>query len=221
MLYLVATPIGNLSDISLRALEVLRAVDLIASEDTRKTSILLHHYDIHKPQKSYHAFNEKKVVPVLIEQLLEGKSIAVVTSAGTPGISDPGYSLVKAAIENEIPVTAIPGAAAVILALTLSGLPAHSFTYKGFPPRKSAARRRFIAEDQESPHTQVFYESPYRILAFLEDALFVLGDRQAAIANDLTKKFETIFRGTLSKLIEIIKKEPPRGEYTVVIEGLG
>jgi 16S rRNA (cytidine1402-2'-O)-methyltransferase len=220
MLYLVATPIGNLSDISLRALEVLRAVDLIASEDTRKTSILLHHYDIHKPQKSYHAFNEKKVVPVLLEQLLEGKSIAVVTSAGTPGISDPGYSLVKAAIENEVPVTAIPGAAAVILALTLSGLPAHSFTYKGFPPRKSAARRRYIAEDQESPHTQVFYESPYRIQAFLEDALFVLGDRQAAVANDLTKKFETVLRGTLSELIEALKKEAPRGEYTVVIEGL-
>jgi 16S rRNA (cytidine1402-2'-O)-methyltransferase len=220
MLYLVATPIGNLSDISLRALEVLRAVDLIASEDTRKTSILLHHYDIHKPQKSYHAFNEKKVVPVLLEQLLEGKSIAVVTSAGTPGISDPGYSLVKAAIEYEVPVTGIPGAAAVILALTLSGLPAHSFTYKGFPPRKSAARRRYIAEDQESPHTQVFYESPYRIQAFLEDALFVLGDRQAAVANDLTKKFETVLRGTLSELIEALKSEPPRGEYTVVIEGL-
>lgn len=219
MLYLVATPIGNLGDMSLRAIEVLRSVDLIASEDTRKTSILLNHYDIHKPQKSYHAFNEKKVVPILVQQLLEGQSIAVVTSAGTPVISDPGYSLVRAAIENEIQVSAIPGPSAVVMALTLSGLPAHSFTYKGFPPRKSGARQRFIAEDVDSPHTQVFYESPYRILAFLEDALTVLGDRQAAVGNDLTKKFEAIMRGSLSELIEQLKTEPPRGEYTVVIEG--
>lgn len=219
MLYFVATPIGNLGDITLRALEVLRAVDLIASEDTRKTSILLHHYDIHKPQKSYHAFNEKKVVPKLIDLLLEGQSIAVVTSAGTPSISDPGYSLVRAAIDNDIPITAIPGATAVVMALTLSGLPAHSFTYKGFPPRKSGARQRFIGEDTDSPHTQIFYESPYRIQAFLEDALVVLGDRPAAVANDLTKKFETVYRGRLSEVLERIKNEKPRGEYTVVIEG--
>ena len=219
MLYLVATPIGNLRDISLRALDVLRSVDLIASEDTRKTSILLKHYDIHKPQKSYHAFNEKQAVPKLIEMLLEGQTIAVVTDAGTPGVSDPGYLLLQAAIENDIPVTAIPGAAAVILAVTLSGLPAHSFIFKGFSPRKSGARQRFIAVDRESPHTQVFYESPYRLQAFLEDALVVLGDRPAAIANDLTKKFETILRGSLSELIEHVKQDPPRGEYTVVIAG--
>lgn len=219
MLYLVATPIGNLGDISIRALEVLRSVDLIASEDTRKTSILLRHYEISKPQKSYHAFNEKKVVPTLIGQLLEGHTIAVVTSAGTPVISDPGYSLVKAAIEADIPVTAIPGAAAVVMALTLSGLPAHSFTYKGFPPRKSGARKRFLKEDAESAHTQVFYESPHRIESFLTDALAVLGDRPAALANDLTKKFETITRGLLSELLAYIQQEPPRGEYTVVIEG--
>ena len=219
MLYLVATPIGNLGDITLRALEVLRAVDLIASEDTRKTSILLHHYDIHKPQKSYHAFNEEKAVPMLLEKLLAGESIAVVTNAGTPVISDPGYSLVRAAIDHDLPVTAIPGPSAVVMAVTLSGLPAHSFTYKGFPPRKRGARKRFIEEDADSAHTQVFYESPYRIQAFLEDALAVLGDRQAAIANDLTKKFESVQRGTLSALIEGIKNEPPRGEYTVVIGG--
>lgn len=202
MLYMVSTPIGNLGDITLRALEVLRSVDLIASEDTRKTSILLHHYDIHKPQKSYHAFNEKKIVPILIEKLMEGQSIAVVTSAGTPSISDPGYSLVRAAIDHDISLTAIPGPSAVVMALTLSGLPAHSFTYKGFPPRKSGARQRFIGEDAESPHTQIYYESPYRIQAFLEDALAVLGDRPAAVANDLTKKFETIYRGSLSELVE-------------------
>lgn len=219
MLYLVATPIGNLGDISLRALDVLRSVDLIASEDTRKTSILLHHYDIHKPQQSYHAFNEKKVVPKLLQKLLAGQSIAVVTSAGTPVISDPGYSLVRAAIDHEIPVTAIPGPAAVVIALTLSGLPAHSFTYKGFPPRKSGARQRFIAEDLDSGHTQIFYESPHRIQQFLEDALKILGDRQAAVANDLTKKFETVRRGSLSEMVAWIKAEPPRGEYTVVIEG--
>ncbi|MDY6866897.1 MAG: 16S rRNA (cytidine(1402)-2'-O)-methyltransferase [Chloroflexota bacterium] len=219
MLYLVATPIGNLGDITMRALDVLRAVDLIASEDTRKTSILLHHYDIHKPQKSYHAFNEQKVVPKLVEQLLAGQSIAVVTNAGTPGISDPGYSIAQAAIEHDIPITLIPGPSAVVMGLVLSGLPAHSFTFKGFPPRKSGARQRFIEEDAKSPHTQIFYESPYRIQAFLEDALAVLGDRSAAVANDLTKKFETVHRGLLSELIEVFKKETPRGEYTVVIEG--
>jgi len=219
MLYLVATPIGNLDDITLRALKVLRNVDLIASEDTRKTSILLRHYDIHKPQKSYHAFNEKKVVPKLIEQLIEGKSVAVVTSAGTPTISDPGYSLVKAAIEENIPLTALPGPAAVVMALSLSGLPAHSFLYKGFSPRKSGARKRFISEDAGSPHTLIFYESPHRILAFLKDALSVLGDRRAALANDLTKKFEAVTRGSISDLIQFLEEEPPRGEYTVVIEG--
>ncbi len=219
MLYLVATPIGNLGDISLRAIEVLRSVDLIASEDTRKTSILLSHYDIHKPQKSYHAFNEQKAVPKIIEVLQEGGSVAVVSSAGTPGISDPGYSLVQAAIENNIPITAIPGPAALITALILSGLPAHSFTYKGFPPRKSGARRRFIAEDKDSPHTLIFYESPYRIQAFLADALAELGDRPAALANDLTKKFESMQRGSLRELLESLTQDPPRGEYTVLIEG--
>jgi len=219
MLYLIATPIGNLGDISIRALEVLNEVDLIASEDTRKTAILLHHYDIYKPQKSYHAFNEKKVVPKIVEMLLEGQSIAVVTNAGTPGISDPGYSLVAAAIENNIPVTAIPGPAAVIMALILSGLPSHSFTFKGFSPRKTGARKRFLQEDAESAHTLIFYESPYRIKAFLADALDVLGDRSAAIANDLTKKFESVQRGVLSELLVWINQEKPRGEYAVVIQG--
>ncbi len=221
MLYLVATPIGNLGDISLRALDILRNVDLIASEDTRKTSILLNHYDIHKPQKSYHAFNEEKVVPKLIDLLLEEKSIAVVTNAGSPVISDPGYSLVQAAIENEIPISAIPGASAVVMALSLSGLPAHSFTYKGFPPRKPGPRRRFIAEEKESLHTLIFYESPYRLQAFLKDALAELGDRKAALANDLTKKFEEVYRGKLSELQDLLIEKAPRGEYTIVIEGKG
>lgn len=219
MLYLVATPIGNLGDITLRALEVLRSVDLIASEDTRKTSILLKHYDIKKPQQSFHAFNEQKVVAKLVDHLLEGRSIAVVTNAGTPGISDPGYSIVNAAIEHGIPVTAIPGPAAVIVALTLSGLPAHRFIFKGFPPRKKGARQRFLEEDRESTYTQIFYESPHRIQAFLEDVQTVLGDRQAAVANDLTKKFETMIRGKVSEILDVLKEEAPRGEYTVVIGG--
>jgi len=219
VLYLVATPIGNLGDITIRALEVLRSVDLIASEDTRKTSILLKHYDIHKPQKSYHLFNEKKVVPKLLKQLQDGDSIAVVTNAGTPAISDPGYSLVQAALAHDIPVTAIPGPSAVISALILSGLPAHSFTYKGFPPRKKGARRRFLEMDADMPHTLIFYESPYRIQSFLEDAMKVLGDRPAVLANDLTKKFEKILRGKISEILEMLQKETPRGEYTVVIEG--
>lgn len=219
MLYLVATPIGNLGDITLRALEVLRSVDLIASEDTRKTSILLKHYDIKKPQQSFHAFNEQKVVAKLVDHLLEGRSIAVVTNAGTPGISDPGYSIVHAAIAHDIPVTAIPGPAAVIVALTLSGLPAHRFIFKGFPPRKKGARQRFLEEDRESTYTQIFYESPHRIQAFLEDVQTVLGDRQAAVANDLTKKFETMIRGKVSEILDVLKKEAPRGEYTVVIGG--
>jgi 16S rRNA (cytidine1402-2'-O)-methyltransferase len=219
VLYLVATPIGNLGDISLRALEVLRTVDLIASEDTRKTSILLNHYDIHKPQKSYHAFNEKKIVPKFLQQLLAGDSIAIVTNAGTPVVSDPGYSLVQAALENNIPVIAIPGPSAVVTALVLSGLPAHSFTFRGFPPRKTGARRKFLEMDFNSPHTLIFYESPYRIQAFLEDALTVLGDRRAALANDLTKKFEKVVRGSLREVLDVLQKETPRGEYTVVIEG--
>lgn len=215
----MATPIGNLGDITMRALDVLRSVDLIVSEDTRKTSILLHHYDIHQPQKSYHAFNEQKVVPGLIALLLDGQSIAVVTSAGSPVISDPGYSLVSAAIDQGIPVTGIPGPSAVVVALSLSGLPAHAFTYKGFPPRKSGARQRFLAQDAESPHTQIFYESPHRLRAFLNDAITVLGDRPAAIANDLTKKFESVDRGLLSELLARLDSEEPRGEYTVVISG--
>lgn len=219
MLYLVATPIGNLGDISQRALDTLRAVDLIASEDTRKTGLLLRHFDIKKPQMAFFEHNERRAGPRLIEALREGKSVALVTNAGTPGISDPGFTLVRDAVEAGIAVTMIPGPAAVIMAVVLSGLPAHSFTFRGFPPHKGGPRRRFLAVDQESPHTLVFYESPYRLLKFLEDALTVYGDRQAAVTNDLTKLFETIHRGTLSALIEVFRASEPRGEYTVVIAG--
>ncbi|MEA4908946.1 MAG: 16S rRNA (cytidine(1402)-2'-O)-methyltransferase [Anaerolineaceae bacterium] len=220
-LYLVATPIGNLGDISLRALETLKSVDLVASEDTRKTGFLLKHYEIKKPQVAFQAYNEHRVLPKIIDQLQAGKSVALVTDAGTPAISDPGFILVRAAVEAGLPVTAIPGAAALIMAVILSGLPVHSFTYRGFPPRKSGARRRFLAVDQHAPHTLIFYESPYRLKAFLEDALAVYGDRPAAIANDLTKLYETVDRGSLSELIERYASVEPRGEYCVVIGGAG
>lgn len=220
MLYLVATPIGNLGDITLRALETLRQVDFVASEDTRKTGRLLQHFAIKKRQIAFHEHNEAQAGAKIMTILAEGQSVAVVSDAGTPGISDPGYTLVRQAIAENIPVTMIPGASAVVMALVLSGLPAHSFTFRGFPPRKSGKRRRFLAIDAESPHTLVFYESPYRLVAFLEDALAVYGDRPAALANELTKLYESVQRGSLSELITLFAEEEPRGEYAVVIEGL-
>jgi 16S rRNA (cytidine1402-2'-O)-methyltransferase len=219
MLFLVATPIGNLGDISLRALDTLRAVDLVVSEDTRKTGNLLKHYQIKKPQLSFHEYNEAKHLPKILALLREGQSVALVTNAGSPAISDPGFTLARAAIEAGLPLTAIPGPTALVTALVLSGLPVHSFTFRGFPPRKSAARRRFFEVDAGSPHTLIFYESPYRLKAFLQDALAVYGDRRAAIANDLTKMFEAVERGTLSELLARYETQETRGEYTVVIAG--
>jgi 16S rRNA (cytidine1402-2'-O)-methyltransferase len=219
MLYLVATPIGNLGDITLRALDILRVVDVVASEDTRKTGLLLKHFDIKKPQVSFREENEQRILPKLMDLLKGGQSVALVTDAGTPAISDPGFVLVRSAIQAGVPVTAIPGPTALVLAVTLSGLAVHSFTFRGFPPRKSGPRRRFLAVDQESPHTLIFYESPYRLKEFLQDALAVYGDRRAAVANDLTKLFETIKRGTLTELLEWIETADLRGEFTVVIAG--
>lgn len=219
MLYLVATPIGNLGDISLRALETLREVDFIASEDTRKTGLMLKHFDIKKPQISFYEHNEKRAGQKIISLLEEGKSVALVTNAGTPGISDPGYTLVREVIEAGLKMTMIPGASAVIMAAVLSGLPTHSFTFRGFPPRKSGPRRRFFEVDQHAPHTLIFYESPHRIVKFLEDALVVYGNRQGMIANDLTKMFETLERGSLSELITYASSANLRGEYCIVIAG--
>jgi len=219
MLYLVATPIGNLADISLRALDTLRQVDIIASEDTRRTGRLLQHFEIKKKQIAFHEHNEHQMGKKLIGKIQDGQSVAMVTDAGTPGISDPGYTLVQLAIENDIPVTMIPGATAVIMALVLSGLPAHAFTFRGFPPRKSGKRQRFFAVDEASPHTLIFYESPYRISKFLVDALAVYGDRKAAVANELTKLYEAVHRGSISELIAHFETENPRGEYVIVIEG--
>lgn len=223
MLYLVATPIGNMGDISLRALEILGSVDYIASEDTRKTGILLKRFDIKKPQIAFHEHNEKKALPRILELLNAGQTIALVSNAGSPSISDPGFTLVRAALQEGVQLSAVPGPAALIMALTLSGLPVHSFTFRGFPPRKHGTRRRFLSVDLDSPHTLIFYESPHRVKAFLEDAMEVLGDRPACLANDLTKKFERIDRGLISELLEILANNPDadKGEYTVVIAGAG
>lgn len=219
MLYLVATPIGNLGDITLRALETLRAVDVVASEDTRKTGLLLKHFEIQKPQLSFHEHNEARAGERIFQLLGEGRSVAVVTDAGTPGIADPGFTLVRRAIQEGAAVTMIPGPTGLIMALVLSGLPVHSFTFRGFPPRKGGPRRRFLEVDQASPHTLIFYESPYRLGAFLADALTVYGDRPAAIANDLTKRFEQIQRGPLSALLAEVQSTDLKGEFIVVIGG--
>lgn len=219
MLYLVATPIGHLDDISLRALETLRSVDVVAAEDTRKTGRLLAHFEIGANQIPFHEHNERQAVERIVGLLKAGQSVAIVTDAGTPGISDPGYTAVRRAIEEELPVTMIPGPTGLIMALVLSGLPLHSFTYRGFPPRKSGARRRFLEVDAASPHTLVFYESPYRLAAFLADALAVYGDRPAALANDLTKLYEKVERGSLSELLAVVEGQTLKGEFVVVIGG--
>lgn len=219
MLYLVATPIGNLGDISLRAIETLRAVDMIASEDTRKTGRLLAHFEISGPQMAFHEHNEEKAGERIMDLLAAGQSVALVTNAGTPGISDPGFTLVRRAIAAGVDFTVIPGATAPIMALVLSGLPVHSFTFRGFPPRKGGPRRRFMAVDAASPHTLIFYESPYRIAAFLADALEVYGDRPAAIARELTKLHEEVLRGTLSELLAQAKDKTHKGEFVILIQG--
>ncbi|MEO8285822.1 MAG: 16S rRNA (cytidine(1402)-2'-O)-methyltransferase [Chloroflexota bacterium] len=220
MLYLVATPIGNLEDITLRALDTLRKVDMVASEDTRKTGMLLKHFGIDKPQLPFHEHNEARAGARIIDILQQNKSVAVVTDAGTPGISDPGYTLVRRAIEAGIPFTLIPGPAAFVMALVLSGLALHSFTFRGFPPRKPGPRKRFMAVDANSPHTLVFYESPYRLQAFLRDALEVYGDREAALAHELSKMYETVERGPISAILQHVTETKPRGEYVIVIAGL-
>jgi 16S rRNA (cytidine1402-2'-O)-methyltransferase len=219
MLYLVATPIGNLNDITLRALTTLKEVDFVASEDTRKTGILLKHFAISKPQIAFHEHNEQRAGEYIEELLRQGKSVALVTNAGTPGISDPGFTLVRRAISAQIEVTMIPGPTAFVMALVLSGLSVHSFTFRGFAPRKSGPRRQFLQIDKDTPHTLIFYESPYRLEALLRDAIEVFGDREAALANDLTKLFETVVRGTLSSLLEGLIGSKVRGEYIVVIAG--
>jgi len=219
MLYLVATPIGNLSDITLRALDTLRQVDYIASEDTRKTGLLLKHFEIKKPQISFHEHNERQAGKRIVALLKQGKSVALVTNAGTPGICDPGFTLVWEAIKAGLDVSMLPGPTAFVMALVLSGLPSHSFTFRGFAPRTSNKRKKFFAVDKDSPHTLIYYESPYRLRKFLEDALEVFGNRFAAIAKELTKMFESVKRGRISELLDGLA-EKPKGEYVIIIEGI-
>lgn len=217
-LYLISTPIGNMEDITIRALNVFRDVNLIAAEDTRKTKFLLEHYHIQKDLISYYEHNELKRIPELIEKLKSGKSIALVSDAGTPGISDPAYRLVKKAIEEGIRVVPIPGASAFLSALVVSGLPTDRFIFEGFLPHKKGRRAR-LENLKEETRTIVFYESPHRILRTMKDILEIIDDRNVAIARELTKKFEEIFRGKVSQAIEYFSSKQIRGEFVIVLSG--
>jgi 16S rRNA (cytidine1402-2'-O)-methyltransferase len=218
-LSIVGTPIGNLQDITLRALETLRRADLIAAEDTRHTQHLLAHFDIRKPLVSFHEFNEAKRVAELLEKLQKGAHIAVVSDAGMPAISDPGARLVRAAADANIEIEIVPGPSALISALVASGFPADSFTFVGFLPYKSTQRRKKLEQFRNDSRTLVFYESPHRIAASLRDMRDVLGSRRAIIAREMTKKFEEILRGTLDELSKNLETRRLKGEITVVVEG--
>jgi 16S rRNA (cytidine1402-2'-O)-methyltransferase len=217
ILYLVATPIGNLDDLSIRAVRVLREADLIAAEDTRHTSKLLHHYDIRRPTTSLHEHNEHEKAPALVDRLRAGARIALVSDAGTPAVSDPGFRLVRAAIDAGARVEAIPGPSAVLTALVSSGLPTDGFLFAGFPPPKSLARRAWLDELASERRTLVFFEAPHRIRQTLADALAAFGDRQASIGRELTKLHEEVIRGPLSTLAG--RLSDPRGEFTIVVAG--
>jgi len=215
-LYVVATPIGNLEDISLRALHILREVKLIAAEDTRKTKRLLTTYDIKTPMTSYHEYNKQTKLDHILGCLKDG-DVALVSEAGMPGMSDPGYELIIAANQRSIPVVPIPGPSAVITALVISGLPTDRFLYIGFLPRKANARRRLLESVADEYGTLVALEPPHRLLATLNDLRLILGDRQIAVCRELTKVHEEVFRGTISQALKHFTK--PRGEFTLVIEG--
>jgi 16S rRNA (cytidine1402-2'-O)-methyltransferase len=218
ILYLVATPIGNLEDITLRALRILQSVSLIAAEDTRVTRKLLTHYDIHTPLVSYHAHNERARLETIF-QSLESGDVALVSDAGTPGLSDPGALLVQEALARGVQVVPIPGPSALTAALTASGFPSDCFTFLGFLPPKEAARRAALQAIADAPQTLVFYEAPHRLLKTLHDLLAVLGDREIAVGRELTKLHEEIWRGVASEAIAHYEANPPRGEVTLIVAG--
>ncbi len=220
-LYIVATPIGNLEDITLRALRVLGELDALACEDTRRTRILFEKHGIKSPSIifSYREKNEQQGAARIMGLLAEDRNVGVCSDAGYPGISDAGYRIISQALAEGIPVEVIPGAGAIEPALLSSGLPTSSFTFKGFPPRKPGVRRRFLAMEKDQPHTLVFYESPFRLHTLLTDALAVLGNRKAAVSIELTKQFERTERGTLGELCGKFEGWKARGEVTVVIAG--
>ena len=219
-LYIVSTPIGNLEDITLRALNILKEVDLIACEDTRTSNKLLSRYQIQKPLTSYHEHNEIEKAEELLTLLKEGKSIALITDAGTPGVSDPGFRIVKLASENGIQVVPIPGASAAIAALSISGLPTSSFTFLGFPPRQNKKLSEFIERIKDRPETLIFYESPKRIIKTLEVMSKILGRRNISISREITKMYEETLRGSISDIIDDLKsRETIKGEFVLLVEG--
>lgn len=218
-LYIVSTPIGNLEDITLRAIKVLKAVQIIASEDTRHTQKLLHHYDIHTPQTSYHDHNKEEKSEILISKLKDGVDVALVSDAGTPGISDPGYYLICRAIENSINVTPVPGPTASIAALSISGLPTDSFLFEGFLPPKKIARQKRLKELSTERRTIILFEAPHRLLAALKDMMEIIGDRRIVLTRELTKIYEEIIRGRVSEVTDRIEGKRIKGEVTIIVEG--
>ncbi|HFI0039625.1 TPA: 16S rRNA (cytidine(1402)-2'-O)-methyltransferase [Streptococcus suis] len=220
-LFLVPTPIGNLQDMTFRALQTLKDVDIIAAEDTRNTGLLLKHFEIDTKQTSFHEHNAHEKIPVLIDWLKSGQSIAQVSDAGLPSISDPGHDLVKVAIAEDIPVVALPGASAGITALIASGLAPQPHIFYGFLPRKAGQQKDFFQEKRAYPETQIFYESPYRVADTLENMLSVYGDRQVTVVRELTKLYEEYQRGTISEVLEYLKENPLKGECLLIVAGAG
>jgi 16S rRNA (cytidine1402-2'-O)-methyltransferase len=218
-LYIVSTPIGNLEDITLRALRVLKEVATIAAEDTRHTQKLLSHFDIHVPLTSYHDFNKEEKTPVLISRMMEGASVGLVADAGTPTISDPGFYLIREAIRAGLPVSPIPGPSAAIAALSVSALPTDRFAFEGFLPKKKGARARRLETLRADPRTLIFYESPFRIIALLEEIRSILGDRPVVVSREMTKLFEEFIRGTVTEVLEKIGERSLKGEITLVVGG--
>ncbi len=222
-LYLVATPIGNLNDITHRAIETLKCTDLILAEDTRHARILMKTYEIQRPTRSYHDHNKEKQTPYVLERLESGDKVALITDAGSPGIADPGFYLVRAAIERGIDIIPIPGPSALIAALSASGLPTDSFVFCGFLPRKKGKRTRLLTDLAEMNRTVILYESPYRVLATLEDIQSVFGeDRRVVVARELTKVFEEFLRGAVKEIVSrLSERREIKGEYVILIAGKG
>jgi len=219
ILYIVSTPIGNLEDITLRALRILKEVDIIAAEDTRHTGLLLRHFGIQKPLTSYFEGNELRKKEFILSRLRQGDRIALVSDAGTPGISDPGFRLIRMAVANQIPIVPIPGPSAVIAALSVSGLPTDAFLFKGFLPHKSKKRTDLLKQLEETKETLIFYESPHRLSETLKDILDILGDREIVLTRELTKIYEEISRGKISEVQNQIAERKLKGETTLVISG--
>ncbi|MBI1978290.1 MAG: 16S rRNA (cytidine(1402)-2'-O)-methyltransferase [Candidatus Omnitrophica bacterium] len=220
ILFLISTPIGNLEDITFRAVQALKEVDFVICEDTRRTGILLKHLKVAKPLRSFHDHTSKAKLDALMLELKHGSRAAYVTDAGTPSISDPGFVLVREGLRAGLEVQAIPGPTAFVPALIVSGLPTHSFTFVGYLPQKEKARQNQLRELTTEPRTLIFYESPYRLLKSLKDMLEVFGNRQASVSRELTKKFEETVRGTISEILERMMQKKILGEYTIVVAGV-